>query len=420
MKYALAPVAALLLSVAILMTGAGLQGTLLPVRAGLEAFSTVAIGLIGAAYFLGFTVGCLKGGELVKSVGHVRVFLAMTALGSAAPLLHGLVVNPLVWVALRCLTGFCLAVLYLVIESWLNERSSNENRGIVFSTYVMITLTVMAVGQMMTLLYPAEGLELFLIASVLVSIGAIPVALSTAVSPEQPTEVDVDLRRLFRISPAGAIGCLATGIANGAFWSLAPVFTASVSPYPGLAAWFMSATVIGGAVAQWPLGYLSDKLGRRKTLAAAAFSGMLVATAILVFRNQLGFVSANLLGAAWGFFAFPLYAIAVAHANDNAEPTDYVMVSSGLLLVYGAGAVVGPFAASADMTATGPWGLYLMTGATHLLAAVYVLQRTFRRDSTPAEQHIPFGDALATAHTASQVYEEEYLEHYEDDSSEAA
>lgn len=249
MRNALAPVATLLVGVSILLAGLGLQGTLLPVRASLEAFSTFSIGVIGAAYFLGFTAGCLKGGELVKSVGHVRVFLAMTALGSAAPLVHGLLLDPVAWVLLRFLTGFCFAVLFVVIESWLNERSSNEDRGIVFSTYVMITLTVMAGGQMMTLMYDPNGLELFLIASVLVSIGAVPVALSKSQTPEQPHEVDVNLKRLFRISPAGSFACLAIGLANGAFWSLAPVFTAGVSSDPSLAAWFMSSTVVGGAAA---------------------------------------------------------------------------------------------------------------------------------------------------------------------------
>ncbi len=419
MKHAFAPVAALLMSVAILMTGSGLQGTLLPVRAGLESFSTFSIGLIGAAYFMGFTLGCLRGGELVKSVGHVRVFLAMTALGSAAPLVHGLVLEPLAWALLRFLSGFCFAVLFLVIESWLNERSSNDNRGIIFSTYVMITLTVLAVGQMMTLLYPREGLELFLIASVLVSLAAIPVALSQAVTPEQPTEVEVDLKRLFGISRAGTVGCLATGIASGAFWSMAPVFTASLSSDTGLAAWFMSSTVIGGALAQWPLGYISDRIGRRKTLSAAAATAALIAAVIVVMHDDLSFSGIISLGAAWGFFAFPLYAMSVAHANDKAHPSDYVVVSSGLLLIYGTGAVIGPFAASAVMALSGPYGLYLASGITHLLAAAYVMQRILRRESIPVEQHIAFGDALATAHTASQVYEEEYLQHVEEDSSAA-
>ena len=414
MKQALAPVATLLIGVAILMTGSGLQGTLVPVRASIEDFSTIAIGAIGAAYFLGFTIGCLKGGELVKNVGHVRVFLAMTALGSASPLLHGLVMNPYAWSLLRLLTGFCFAVLFVVIESWLNERTSNEHRGVVFSTYVMITLTVITAGQMMTLLYEPEGLELFLIASVLVSIAAVPVALSKRQSPEIPTQVEVDLKRLFRISPTGTLGCLADGMAFGAFWSLAPVFIAGVSGDASLAAWFMSSTVVGGALAQWPLGYLSDKFGRRRTLFASAAIGTAAAAFLVFFVDNLGFVSINFLGAVWGFFAFPMYSISVAHANDYAEPSDYVMVSSGLLLVYGGGAIIGPFAASAVMTLVGASGLFAMAGLVQLILALYVLQRIFRRSSAPSEQHIAFSDALATAYTASQVYEEEILHQAED------
>ena len=414
MKYALAPVAALLIGVAILMTGAGLQGTLLPVRASLENFSTFAIGVIGAAYFLGFTLGCLKGGELVKSVGHVRVFLAMTALASASPLIHGLILNPLAWSLLRFITGFCIAVLFVVIESWLNERSTNENRGLVFSTYIMITLTVLAVGQMMTLLYAPQGLELFLIASVLVSLGAVPVALSKSESPEQPTDTEVNLKRLFEISPAGTIGCFATGLTNGAFWSLAPVFTAGLSGNTSLAAWFMSSTVVGGALAQWPLGYVSDRFGRRKTMIGLASSGALIATIIVLTVQELGLVGINVLGAAWGFFAFPMYAIAVAHANDYADPSDYVMVSSGLLLAFGAGAIVGPFAASAMMTISGASGLYAMAAIVHLLLALYVLQRMLRRPSSPTEQHIAFSDAFATTYSASQIYEEEMVQQAEE------
>ncbi len=407
MKDIFAPVAALLVGAAILLTGQGLQGTLLPVRASLESFPTIAIGVIGAAYFLGFTLGCMKGGELVTRVGHVRVFLAMTALASATPLIHGLVLSPVAWGLLRVMTGFCFAVLYIVIESWLNERATNENRGIIFSTYVMITLTVTAAGQMMTLLYSPSGFELFIIASILVSLGAIPVALSTSPSPEQPQSVDVNLRRLFQISPSATLGCLTSGLANGAFWSLAPVFTAGISDDTSWAAWFMTSTVIGGALSQWPMGYLSDKLGRRKILLVAAImcSGIAV-TAVLVF-SDLSFLGVNLLGAAWGAAAFPLYAISVGHANDYAEADEYVMVSSGLLLMFGSGAVVGPFIASAMMALSDSSGMYVFTGAVHLLLSMYLVLRISKRVSAPPEQHIEFRDALTTAATASQVYEEE-------------
>ena len=413
MKHILAPIAALLISVSILLAGQGLQGTLLPVRASLENFPTLAIGIMGAAYFLGFTFGCLRGGELVRRVGHVRVFLAMTALASAAPLLHGLVLQPVAWGLLRALTGFCFAVLYIVIESWLNECSTNDNRGTVFSVYVMITLTVLAAGQMMTLLYDPAGLELFLIASVLVSVGAIPVALSLAPSPEQPTSVELDMRRVFRISPAGSVGCLTVGLANGAFWSLAPVFTAGISSNTSLAAWFMTSAVVGGALAQWPLGFVSDTFGRRQIILGAALFGVGIATSVVLSGNEMGFWTVNLLGAGWGAVAFPLYAISVAHANDYAEPDDYVMVSSGLLLMYGIGAIAGPFVASIFMFYIGAVGLFGFTAIVHGILTAFVAHRMSQRASTPDERHIAFGDALATAHTASQVYEEELQTHVE-------
>jgi MFS family permease len=199
MNKALAPVASLLFSVSILLTGQGLQGILLPVRASLEDFSTVAIGAMGAAYFLGFTFGCLRGGELVRRVGYVRVFLAMSATASALPLIHSLILNPVVWGFLRLATGFCFATLYIVIESWLNARANNENRGLIFSTYSMITLSVLAAGQMMLLMYDPAGMELFVIASVLVSIGAVPVALSRSPSPEKPARIHVDIPRLYKV-----------------------------------------------------------------------------------------------------------------------------------------------------------------------------------------------------------------------------
>jgi MFS family permease len=223
------------------------------------------------------------------------------------------------------------------------------------------------------------------------------------------------MRRLFRISPAGSVGCLAIGLANGAFWSLAPVFTAGISTDTSLAAWFMTSAVIGGALSQWPLGFVSDRIGRRKVMLGASVFGVTVATSIVVLGSSLDFWTVNLLAAAWGGVAFPLYALSVAHANDYADPEDYVMVSSGLLLMYGLGAIAGPFVASLFMSYVDAAGLFGFAAIVHGALAVFVLHRISIRASTPDEHHIAFSDALATAHTASQVYEEEFHHNAEAD-----
>jgi MFS family permease len=405
----LIPVAPLLLGVAILLTGQGLQGTLLPVRAGMEGFSTLSIGLMGGAYFLGFTLGCLRGVGLVRRVGHVRTFAAMTAAASAVPLVHGLWLDDWIWWILRLVTGFCFAVLYVVIESWLNERSTNENRGAVFSAYTLITLTVLAAGQQMLLLDDPQHMSLFAIASVLVSVAALPVVLSTTSTPShEESDVRVDLKRLFVISPAGALGCLACGLANGSFWSLAPVFVAGYSGDVNLAAWFMTAAVLGGAAGQWPLGLWSDRVDRRWVIAVAALAGATIGIVVWLISNTLSTLQLMLLSAAWGATAFPMYAISVGHANDYARPKEYVMISSGLLLMYGIGAIAGPFLAPIVMNLLGTGGLYAFAATVHLLLSIYIIFRISRRAPASDEEQIPFSDALASTQTASNVYEEEF------------
>lgn len=404
---ALAPVASLLLGVAILLAGQGLQSTLVPLRANLEEFSTIGIGLMGGAYFLGFTIGCLRGITLVQKLGHVRVFAAMAAIASAAPLILALFVNVWAWWLLRLVTGFCFAILYVVIESWLNEKSSNENRGLVFSAYTFISMTLMAVGQQLLQFHDPKGLTLFAIASVLVSLAAVPVVMSTSMTPKYSDVVKLDLRRLFAISRTGTMACLASGMANGAFWALAPVFTSGVSSEVALAASFMTAAVIGGAAGQWPLGYWSDRTDRRIVMAAVAIIAACIGLAMGLVYDGLGLTSLVLLSAAWGATAFPLYSIAVAHSNDYAEPGEYVMVSSGLLLMYGIGAIVGPFLAGAGMTLFSKSSLYLYTTIIHVLIFVYVLSRIPRRASVGKDKHVPFSEALTAVQTASQIYEEE-------------
>ena len=407
---ALASVAALLLGVAILLTGQGLQGVLLPVRATLESFSTVAIGVIGATYFLGFTAGCWMGPDLIRRAGHVRVFAAMTALASAAPLLHGLWINLWSWGLLRVISGFCFAVLYVVIESWLNERATNENRGQIFSAYILINMTVLAVGQQILLLDDPEKLDLFALASVLVSLAAVPVLMSRAASPHAGEDSPgVDFPALYAISPAGMLGSLTSGLTNGAFWALAAVFAAAQSGDVSLSAWFMTAVVLGGAAGQFPLGWLSDRIDRRYVLASISVAAGAVGLLIHLIMPGLGKLPLLVAGFIWGALAFPVYSISAAHANDRATPETYIMMSSGLLLMYGLGAVIGPIVASAFMAWLSERALFLFAALAHLSLATYVVLRSLRRDPVKPSEHTDFSDALASVVTASTIYEEEEL-----------
>lgn len=403
----LAPVASLLVGVAILLTGQGLQGMLLPIRANLENFSVYDVGFIGSTYFLGFTLGCLLGARMIRRVGHIRVFAAMTAAASAAPLLHGLWINMWSWAVLRMISGLCFAILYMVIESWINEKASNDNRGTIFSAYVLINMTVLAVGQQMLLIADPKSITLFVMASVLVSLAALPVVLSNSELPRDVQVVKLDIPYLYRTSPAGMLGALATGLANGSFWALAPIFGAAYSDDVSVAAWIMTASVLGGVIGQWPLGRLSDRIDRRYVMGAVSFGGAAAAVLIWGFADSLSTLSIILLCGIWGAMAFPLNSVSNAHANDYANPDEFVMLSSGLLLMYGIGAVIGPFIASASMAFIGPGGLYVFTAIIHTLLLVYILNRTIRRRPSPDDEHVPFDDALAASRTTSQVYEEE-------------
>lgn len=402
MTRSIAPVAALLLSVAILLTGNGLQGTLLPVRAQLEAFSTLDIGILGSVYYLGFAAGCFLSPLLVRRVGHIRAFTAMSAIASAAVLVHAVYTYSWVWWIVRGLTGFCFAALYAVIESWLNERATNETRGAVMSAYLIIQLTVITLGQMMITLSDPAQFALFALSSILVSVAAVPVAMTAAAAPAPIEQVKVRLRHLIQVSPVGFAGSFAHGMAGGAFWSLAPLFGSQNGLGVAGIAVFMSVTVIAGAAGQLPMGYLSDRTDRRSVLIFACAGAALAALGMLFFRFSTPH-SLYAYAVMWGFFAFPLYAIAVAHANDFADPKEFVEVSSGLLLVYGAGAVIGPVIASQAIEGYGPNGLFGTTAAVHVVLIVFVIWRMRKRKAP--EEHGKFVESLCATNTASATFD---------------
>ena len=405
MTNVIAPVSALLLSVALLLSGNGLQGTLLPVRAGIEAFTTPDIGVLGSAYYIGFALGCLYGSHILARAGHIRTFTAMASVASAVALAHALVVLPSFWWVARAITGFCFAVLFTVIESWLNERATQETRGTVLSVYLIINLTVITAGQLMIMLYDPADWPLFALASILVSLAAVPIALTASPAPAEVQASRVRVGHLYRISPVGFAGCVVVGLANGSFWSLGPSYAQQTGLDVSGVAIFMSATVIAGAAGQWPLGRASDRFDRRKVIAlacaCAALAGGALASGVLDAAWQILFASCL-----FGFFAFPVYAMAVAHTNDHVSHGTFVEVSAGLLLLFAAGAVVGPLASSVIMSVTGPGGLYVFTALVHAGMAVFSLYRIRRRERVPVEERTTFLHGLEAASTVSNAFEE--------------
>lgn len=398
MRATLMPVATLLLSVAILLMGNGLQGVLLPIRAGIEVFSTFDIGIMGSSYYVGFVIGCFLGVRIVRRVGHVRAFTAMVSIASTIALLHALLPVPALWWIFRAATGFCFATLFMIIESWLNEKATNQTRGKIFSVYTIINLTVVTLGQLMVTLHDPASFPLFALASILVSLAAVPVALSTSPAPEPIKQKAFSLTHLFRVSPVGLVGCFAVGLTNGGFWALAPVFAQAIGLTTTGVALFMSTTVIGGAIGQWPLGFASDQIDRRKVIIFACLGSIAASAAMIVF-DDLWVRGILIFAFLFGIFAFPLYSLSAAHMNDFVEPDEFVQASSGLLLMFGIGAVIGPLVAAAAMTQLGPDGLYIFVLAIHLALAAYTVRRLFARPPPPEEERVAFADSLRSVQT---------------------
>ncbi|MEC9347711.1 MAG: MFS transporter [Pseudomonadota bacterium] len=399
---ALAPVAALLFSMAMLLMGNGLQSTLLPMRAQIENFGSVAIGVLGSAYFVGFALGCWRGAIVVRQAGHIRAFTAVVAIASTSALVHALIRDPVVWWIVRLISGICIAILFMVIESWLNEKATNETRGTVFSVYTAINLTMVAGGQVILAFGEPGGFPLFLLASILISWAAVPLALSRTETPAPIEHVGIRIGYLLRLSPVGFVGSFAVGVANGSFWALAPVAVQGEGRDASFAAIFIAVSVIAGAVGQYPLGKASDRTDRRRIIIAASLLAAVTGLCLALFGGVSREVML-ILGFGFGMFAFPLYSLCVAHANDFVEGKSFVEAASGLLLTWAAGAVVGPVIASAVMTQLGTPGLFYFTTVVQVVFAIFVFIRMRQRQAIPAQTRGTFVEAANAGQTVSQV-----------------
>lgn len=343
------PISSLLGGMGILLAGSGLLGTLLGLRGALAGFSDLTIGVVMAAFFLGYVVGARFCPPIIARVGHVRAFAAFAAASAAISLAYGLYESPYFWAPLRIANGIALVGVYMVIESWLNERAT-DHRAQIFSAYMMVSLIALALGQYLLLPFGTEGLGSFLMVGMLFCIGLIPIALTPVPQPVVSESVSLPLKKLYERAPVGAVGGLVSGMVIGSFWALTAAYgSRSGLDTTGVANLFALA-IVGGALLQWPIGKLSDSRDRRMVLVWVALAGA-AACLLMQFARPLG-IPLPIAGLFFGSFAFSLYGIAVAQTHDRFHRRDALEATKSLLFLHGAGAIAGPLVAGLVMSAT--------------------------------------------------------------------
>ncbi|MFO7988541.1 MAG: MFS transporter [Desulfotignum sp.] len=370
------PFIALYSSVVLMMMGLGLLNTFLGFRLSLEGVSTQVTGLVLSAYFVGLVAGTTYCRKIIRNVGHIRAFAAFTAVTTAVVMVHGLYTSPLLWAVLRFAAGISNMGLFMVIESWLNECAEPRFRGRIFSIYMIVTYLGSTVGQQLLNTGDVHGQALFLVAGVFVVLSTIPVAMTRSIHPKLPKVEQAALKTILKKAPIGMLGCFGAGLLHSAFYTMGPVFAHQIHLSVSQISWFMSLTVLGGLLLQWPVGMMSDRLDRSLVLPGLGIILAGISLVLLLFsRYSLGM----LLGttALFGGIFFSIYPVAVARAHDIFEAQDVVKVSSVLLLCYGIGAMFGPTLAATVMSLTGtPYGLYFyMIAVSSLYAVVTLLLR---------------------------------------------
>ncbi len=398
-------ITALLICAAILQLGNGLQFTLVPIRAQAELFSDISIAWVGSGYFAGFLIGCLVGGPLIGRVGHVRVLTAVLAGVCIFALLYPLFINEILWVIARIGTGISLAIAYMSIESWLNERAPNAVRGSVLSLYSLIGMVMLGAGQFLLALYPINSYQLFSIVGILAALAAIPVALTKAPQPVPVPQPRLRMKSLLDVSRVSVAGSIVVGLVNSAFWAFGPIYAIRVGMTVEQISLFMAAALIGGAALMWPMGLISDRVDRRLVAGIACVGGSVSGIGLVMVGGQsLAFTL--VFAFIYGSFAFTIHPICMAHANDHTAPDDYVKVSGGLLFLYGASSLFGPFAVAALVESVGTSALFGFTAAIHGLGAIAVFALMRLRAPTPDADKGDFQPTPRTTAAAFQLHKD--------------
>ncbi|HTQ15007.1 MAG TPA: MFS transporter [Rhizomicrobium sp.] len=372
MRNALAAVWAVILATGIVQAANGLQTDLLGLRAGLEAFPPWSIGVIMAGYYAGYSSGPILCPPIIRRIGHVNTVAAGLFVAAGVIVLHGLVVAPAAWTLLRAVAGVALSCVYVSFESWIHERSANRVRGRVFSLYMVSQMIGMTGSQALLTTADPRTLALFLLAAALFALGAAPVFAARGSEPRQVPPEPFGLVRLFRISPLGAIETFLSGVSWAAVFTFGPVYAQREHLSLPQVAWFMGVAMATGAVLQFPLGWLSDAIGRKPTLALMCAAAAL--SAVFGLWAESGALWTKYAASALiGGLVFPLYSLAVAHTNDRIDTQLRVPAAAGLVLLFGLGSILGPLAIGGAMQSLGPTGYYGVLAAVmgaSLIAAV--------------------------------------------------
>jgi MFS family permease len=370
----------LLLGVMLLMVGNGVQSSLLGIRGALEGFSTFELSMVMSAYYLGFLGGSQLAPEMIRRVGHVRVFAALGSLISAVLVLYPMLIDWSAWSVMRVLIGFSFSVIYVTAESWLNNTASNETRGQALSAYMIVQMLGIIAAQALLSVGDPTGYGLFIIPSVLVSLAFMPILLADTPAPIFDQIRPMSFRKLFTISPLGCVGMLLTGGIFSAMFGMSSVWGALIGISVGQIAAFVAALYLGGLVLQYPIGWISDRLDRRVLVLWMSAIGavvMVIATVIDLPFNLI-LIVALLLGGTIN----PLYSLLIAHTNDFLGKEDMAAASAGLIFLNGFGAIFGPLITGWLMGMIGPEGFFLFIGALFAGLAGYAAWRMARR-TTP-------------------------------------
>ena len=366
-------IAALLFSVLLLIGGNSLVGVATPLRARFEGFPELTVGLLGSVYFAGMLAGTLAAPAIIRRGGHIRAYAAFVALAVASVILMPVMVFPSAWLACRALIGFVFAGLYAVIESWINAKATNANRGALYALYQIANFGASASGQLALKPLGPDGFSSFAVAGALLALAIVPMAMTSVDPPAQPRSVRPRLLWLARMAPISCFAALAAGAANGALFALGPVFAVEIGMTPGSVPLFTSSIVLGSALGVLPIALISDRVDRRLVMAAVMIAG--AACEVALSRVAAPGAWLIVLGFLVGLTTYSLYTLAVSLANDHGAPHDLVFISVGLLFIYCVAAVAAPAVASVLMKDFGPQMLFVQNAYVHLAIAALTLWR---------------------------------------------